>query len=61
MTAWERLHNEASIEYPHESELSYETYSNKEGWESSPLKQSFGWVVCQESGESGNQKLYRSM
>lgn len=38
MTAWERLHNEDSIEYPHESELSYETYSNKEGWENSPLK-----------------------
>lgn len=37
MKAWERLHNENSDKYPHVVELSYETYSNKSGWENSPF------------------------
>ena len=37
MKAWERLHNKDCDKYPHISELSYETYSNKGGWENSPL------------------------
>lgn len=38
MKAWERLHNEDSDKYPHIPGLSYETYSNNEGWKNSPLK-----------------------
>ena len=36
MKAWERLHNEDSDKYPHEPELSYETYSNEAGWKNCP-------------------------
>lgn len=34
--AWERLHNEDGDKYPYVSELSFETYSNKSGWENMP-------------------------
>lgn len=30
--AWERLHNKDGEQYPHISRLSYETYSNENGW-----------------------------
>lgn len=33
-TAWARLHNAETEDYPHDTKLSYETMSNTEGWES---------------------------
>ncbi|WP_276641876.1 CbrC family protein [Trichococcus flocculiformis] len=34
--AWCRLHHERDDNYPHKTELSYETFSNKKGWENTP-------------------------
>lgn len=36
MEAWGRLHDEDSGKYPHNTRLSYETYSNKDGWNTRP-------------------------
>lgn len=36
MNAWKRLHRTNEENYPHITKLSYETFSNKEGWENAP-------------------------
>ncbi len=36
MKAWARAHNESPDKYPHIPAISYEPFSNKEGWKDCP-------------------------
>ena len=36
MNAWKKFHHMNEEYYPHKTTLSYETFSNKEGWENAP-------------------------
>ena len=38
MKAWAKAHNESTDKYPHRTPISYETFSNKEGWKDCPWK-----------------------
>ena len=36
MSAWKRAHQQDERDYPHKTKLSFETFSNKGGWENAP-------------------------